>query len=411
MALGDLNDWLSERTDSRSFWYLKRLSGNDTLANGSHQAGPYIPKDLLFELFPSIRDASTLNPRIEFDVDVDSHAEHKRVTAIWYNNHLHGGTRNETRVTNWGGSSSAVLTPESTGALTAFAFSRPASDQPVSLHVWVCRNAFEEDVIEERISPVEPGEHVIWRPGEADIHRVMAAAPAAAMSCSLTPAQMPPGWLTVFPSGADIVRKVCQLRPADGASADSRLIRRRDCEYEVFQSVEQAIEGSVISHGFHSIADFLTTAQRVLQRRKARSGKSLELQMKQIFLEEGLVAGQDFSHNPESESGKRPDFLFPSQKSYQDPDFDVARLRMLATKTTCKDRWRQVINEADRIAVKHLLTLQEGVSLRQYAEMKDAGIRLVIPTPLIKKYPESVQPDLMTVEAFVSSIRHLAPAR
>jgi hypothetical protein len=43
--------------------------------------------------------------------------------------------------------------------------------------------------------------------------------------------------------------------------------------------------------------------------------------------------------------------------------------------------------------------------------MKDAGIRLVIPTPLIKKYPESVQPDLMTVEAFVSSIRHLAPAR
>jgi hypothetical protein len=219
---------------------------------------------------------------------------------------------------------------------------------------------------------------------------------------------MPAGWLTLFPSGMDIVRKVCELRPSEEMGPDDRLIRRRECEYEVFQSVEEAIEKPVVTHGFHSVAEFLTHAQRILQRRKARSGKSLELQIRQIFLEEGLVAEKDFSHNPESESGKRPDFLFPSKAAYQDPTFDAARLRMLATKTTCKDRWRQVINEADRITLKHLLTLQEGVSTNQYAEMRDSGVRLVIPATLIGKYPELIQSELITIDAFIESVRNLA---
>lgn len=106
-------------------------------------------------------------------------------------------------------------------------------------------------------------------------------------------------------------------------------------------------------------------------------------------------------------SGKRPDFLFPSEAAYKDPTFAAAHLRLLAVKTTCKDRWRQVINEADRIPVKHLLTLQEGVSETQFAEMKAAGVRLVIPAPLAQKFPESVQPELTTLEDFITSVRHL----
>ena len=41
---------------------------------------------------------------------------------------------------------------------------------------------------------------------------------------------------------------------------------------------------------------------------------------------------------------------------------NVTRSRMLAAKTTCHDRWRQLIDTAGPIPVKHLLTLQEGVS-------------------------------------------------
>lgn len=68
--------------------------------------------------------------------------------------------------------------------------------------------------------------------------------------------------------------------------------------------------------------------------------------------EEGLRAGTDFVHRPVIEGGKRPDFLFPTQVAYEDPAFPANRLRMLAAKTTCKDRWRQVLNEANRITTK-----------------------------------------------------------
>ena len=80
---------------------------------------------------------------------------------------------------------------------------------------------------------------------------------------------------------------------------------------------------------------------------------------------------------------------------------------MLAVKTTCKDRWRQILTEADRIKTKHLLTLQEGVSESQFREMVGAGVQLVVPGPLKKKFPTSVQVHLQTVESFIADIRLL----
>jgi hypothetical protein len=66
---------------------------------------------------------------------------------------------------------------------------------------------------------------------------------------------------------------------------------------------------------------------------------------------------------------------------------------MLAVKTTCRDRWRQILNEADRIGTKHLLTLQEGVSENQYQEMAQAHVRLFVPEPLMIRYPKKVVVD------------------
>ncbi len=77
---------------------------------------------------------------------------------------------------------------------------------------------------------------------------------------------------------------------------------------------------------------------------------------------------------------------------------------MLAVKTTCKDRWRQILNEADKIHQVHLFTLQEGVSLAQYREMRESGVRLVVPSSLHKKYPEAVRAELMTLGAFIAEL-------
>lgn len=198
------------------------------------------------------------------------------------------------------------------------------------------------------------------------------------------------------------------MRPLQSQTPDDRLLRRRKCEFEIFKSVEEALEGPKVAAGFGSLDEFLVLAQTILQRRKSRSGRSLELHTREIFLEEGLVEGRHFSHGGVSEGDKKPDFLFPSVTAYQDDAFPPERLRMLAAKTTARDRWRQVLNEADKVPAKHLLTLQEGVSENQFAEMEAARLQLVVPVGLIPAFPESVQPKLITLDQFIYDVRMLA---
>jgi hypothetical protein len=406
MAVVDFTDWMSDFTRPDVVWYVKRLAANDTLASKAHQAGPYIARDFLFKVFPSLdQPAPADNLDAWFDLYVDSHADHRRVRVVWYNNRLRGGTRNETRLTNFGGQASALLDPDSTGALTIFAFVKVPGADAAECHVWVCRTEVEEELAEDRVGPVEPGRYLVWTPAHGIAPAT--ALPAARLSCRLEAAEIPPAWLTAFPSGAEIIRKAIELRADTGLDPDERLLRRRDCEFEIFLSVEEAVEMPAIRAGFDSIEAFVARAQTILQRRKARSGRSLELHTHAIFVEEGLAENVQFAHGVDSEPGRRPDFLFPSQDLYRDPAFPAARLRMLAVKTTVRDRWRQILNEAGRIPVKHLLTLQEGVSAGQFQEMKESGVRLVVPAGLVKSYPEEIRPDLITLESFIGDVRLL----
>jgi hypothetical protein len=401
MPVADLTDWLEQFSRPEFIWFVKRLSGNDTLATQAHQAGPYIPKEFLFSVLPALNKPEAENPDLTFPIFIDSHADTRDIRAVWYNNRLRGGTRNEARLTGFGGASSALLDPDSTGALTVFAF-RPGGNE---CHVWVCQHETEEEIIEDRIGPVEPGEPLVWSPGGLGVVDV----PKVRANCWLAPAEIPPAWMKRFPSGEEIIRKTVELR-ADGAlNPDKRLLRRRECEFEIFKSVEEAVELPIIKAGFTSIEEFTARAQTILQRRKSRSGRSLELHAKALFVEEGLKEGSQFIHQPpESDPGKRgPDFLFPSSAAYANGAFPANRLRMLAVKTTCKDRWRQILTEADRITTKHLLTLQEGVSEKQFQEMVSEGVQLVVPAPLKTSFPTSVQEHLQTLESFIADLRLL----
>lgn len=409
MALADVTDWIAEFGKPGTIWYAKRLSANDTLANGTHQAGPYIPKEFLFRIFPALDQPQVENPDFRFDLYLDSHADHRNVRAVWYNKRLHGtGTRNEARVTGFGGRQSALLDPDSTGALAIFAFVVDTAGAATECHVWLCRDGTEEDLFEERLGPVEPKAFVIWEPGSVPQGDLFASQPTGQTTCRLELGQIPSEWLTRFPTGEDIIRKTIALRPPTGMNPDVRLISRRKCEYEVFLSIEEAAYLPKIRGGFTSVDGFLGLAQTILQSRKSRSGNSLELHTREILTEEGLRSGADFSHRPVIEGGKRPDFLFPSQAAYDNSSFPDANLRMLAAKTTCKDRWRQVLNEASRIRTKHLLTLQEGVSEGQFREMCEAGVQLVVPVGLHDSYPDAVRPHLVSFESFIGDIRLLA---
>lgn len=401
MALIDLTDWIAENDFAADgvVWCVKGLSANDTLATRAHQAGPYMPREFMIEMFPELDCPAARNPDVEFDLYIDSHADYRRVRAVWYNQR----SRNEVRITRFGGANSALLDPDSTGALAVFSFTLNPTGAAQECHVWVCDSATEEDVLLDTVGWVEPGTFRFAGRGQGTVA-------ASSRDCRLAPEDMPRDWLNDFPDTNAILAKVIELRPPGGLDPDERLIRRRRCEYELFQSVEEAFALPTIRQGFGGMDEFITFAQSTLQRRRVRSGRSLELHTRRILIEEGLTEHRDFTHGEQSETGKWPDFLFPSKSCYDDRNYPAERLRMLAVKTTCRDRWRQVITEADRIPHKHLLTLQEGVSEGQFAQMREHGVQLVVPAGLVSKYPSSLHPELTTLESYIGDLRLLRPS-
>lgn len=78
---------------------------------------------------------------------------------------------------------------------------------------------------------------------------------------------------------------------------------------------------------------------------------------------------------------------------------------MLGVKSTCKDRWRQVLTEADRIGRKHLLTLETTVSAAQTAEMETKGLQLVVPRALHPTYSEAQRSWLLDLGSFMEVFR------
>ena len=270
--------------------------------------------------------------------------------------------------------------------------------------VWLCSNPEEEDEFEQRIDIVEPGTHLFLDfTSQSQIRRqdefeyVLPAEKLELWDGSRDGAE--------FPTGKELIDFIVR-KYADTAKlpVDKRLLTRRDLEYVEFRRLEKTVVLPRVKDGFDGVDQFVDYANSVTNRRKSRSGKSLELHMVNILEEEGI---HNFAHDKVTEGNKRPDFIFPSIAAYKNPTYPDKNLRMLACKTTCKDRWRQVIDEAPRIHLKHLLTLQQGVSENQYAQMQEAGVRLVVPKGLHSSYPKKVRPNLESVEGFIASIRSI----
>lgn len=397
MKYESVTSWLESVSGGDQVWYVKRLSANDTLATGAHQAGPYISKPLGELLFPGFFTNVRPNPEHRFPVRIDSHvASERTVRGVWYNNRVTGGgTRNELRITGWGGKESPLLDPESTGSLAVLAFQLDGNVQ--SGRVWICRSVSEEEEVESIVGPVEPKTGLLFRPGMG----LQGGLPFKP-DCRLLPHEIPISWRTAFPAAEEIVTFAIEKSASWSSSPpDQRLVSRRDCEYDLFRSVEEQLVFPRIREGFESVDAFVAFAGTVSNRRKARAGRSLELHLKRIFVEEGL----SFSHGEVSEGNKRPDFLFPGSYHYRNRAYPADSLRMLGAKTTCKDRWRQVLNEADRIRTKHLFTLQEGVSENQFREMEEAGVQLVVPAAVQDRYPRSIRARLQTLRDFIDECR------
>jgi EcoRII C terminal len=84
--------------------------------------------------------------------------------------------------------------------------------------------------------------------------------------------------------------------------------------------------------------------------------------------------------------------------------------RHSGVKSTLKDRWRQVLAEAQRIDRKHLLTLEPGISVSQTDEMVRQSLQLVVPSQLHPTFNPKQAAWLLSFGDFISLVksRHVA---
>jgi len=79
---------------------------------------------------------------------------------------------------------------------------------------------------------------------------------------------------------------------------------------------------------------------------------------------------------------------------------------VLGAKTTCKDRWRQILNEAERVETKHLATIQPAISNNQLDEMRDAGVVLVVPEEVRLTYQAERRNPVLNLAEFIDALKN-----
>lgn len=194
------------------------------------------------------------------------------------------------------------------------------------------------------------------------------------------------------------------INPRD--SADDALLAWMEQEEKLFRRMERHIVSDRLMAGFSDkdgadVDGFISFSLSVQNRRKSRTGHAFEHHV------EAVLKAYDVTYDRQAvtENKSKPDFLFPRGAAYHDPSFPSSRLTMLGVKSTCKDRWRQVLSEAARIPVKHLITLEPGISKNQTDEMAANQLQLVIPRGLHMTYGDAQHGYLMDLQAFIGLVK------
>lgn len=369
--------------------FCKFLSANDSGETGGHQSGILISKSAWKILFTE--DELRNNHILKKDVQVKWQDDFMTDSVFtWYE------SKNELRLTRFGRGFS-LLRPEYTGALFVLAKIQDGEFEGFILNT-------EEDIQrfldEFGLTPAETN-----RPIEIN-KAVPELVEKTAFDDFISKLKVD------FPTSDEMsvaARNIYQqVHPGSSSvqnNPDRILLDWVEEEYRLFRALEYERYGEILRKGFSSVDKFIVLANKVLNRRKSRAGKSLEHHLSAIF------DGNDIQYTAQgvTEGNKKPDFIFPSVEAYHDLTFSVENLCILAAKTTCKDRWRQVLNEADRLRDRHkyLCTMQQGISSAQMDEMQAEQVILVVPKPYISAYPGNRQDRIWTIGKFVRYVREM----
>ena len=187
-------------------------------------------------------------------------------------------------------------------------------------------------------------------------------------------------------------------------SPDNALLQWMEEEENLFRELEKHFIKKQLLEGFgpdnDDVEKFIKVSLSIQNRRKSRVGHAFENHIEEVLIRNKI----SFERGVKTEGKQKPDFLFPSREAYLDPNFSDENLRILGAKTTCKERWRQVLAEANRINKKHLITLEPSISSDQTTQMKEKKLQLVVPEAIQSTYKPEQREWLMTFKNFISDM-------
>ena len=370
--------------------FFKFIAANETGETGGHQCGFYIPREFAEMALgrPCVKGSNQdVRARIVWNLDKVTDSR-----FVYYG----VGTRNESRITQFG-RGFEYLRSEYTGALVVF--SQTAANA-YSAFVFNSEEEINEFLGALGLGPADAtklirldGKSVEVREEEAFrdfIDSLTVDFPTSeVMSAAARKIED-----DIYDHAELILTK-----------PDDKLISWSEVEYRLFRAIENNRYGHFVRNGFSDVDEFIKKANEVLNRRKSRAGKSLEHHLGAIFSKNSI----EFEGQVVTEGNKKPDFIFPSSKAYHDMAYPQEKLVFLAAKTTCKDRWRQILNEADRFRnqTKFLCTLQQGMTVKQMTEMASEKVVLVVPKPYVGTYPKGTPMQIITLVDFIRNVKDI----
>jgi len=363
---------------------LKFISPNDVGLTGGHQYGYLLPK-------PAWHIYTPYEP-------VKGENRHTDVQVLWQDGrttestiHWYGtGTRSEFRLTGFG-KDFPFRTFDNVGDLLVFI--------PVSYEEFIAYVLYDEEDIDEIQAAL--GVEIVrtwaaYESGAAQLETEDECIDRHFRQFVQGLTEFPPG--LQFSEGAREALIDC-LRRFRALTADDKLMKLLEAEYQLFRLAERQICQSQIVRVFRDVDDFLETASSIMNRRKSRAGRSLENHVEYLLGEASIP----YVMRPPIEGN--PDVVIPSVDAYYDRRYPRDKLFVVGVKTTCKDRWRQVVSEAPLQPQKHILTTQAGISQKQLDLMRKAGLKLVVPKKLHTQYPKEHSIEILDVGGFISSVR------
>lgn len=375
------------KVQNAQYAFCRFITANDTGKNGSHQAGFYIPKcaaALLFDT-PGVKGENKdklVKVKWQDDFTTDSR-------FIYYGQ----GTRNEYRITRFG-KGFPFFEEDNVGDLLIIA---KQSEDYYDGFVLQADQDIDDFFAFFNLSPEMTNQLI-------DISQ--AKTPEKQLETSI---QKLVSLYTDFPEttqmakfARNIYNEANQITDEDICKTpDLQLLKWIDTEYALFRNFEEKIYAPIYSMPFPNCQELVKFSNIILNRRKSRAGKSLEHHLATIFTSAKL----EYEEQAVTEDNKKPDFLFPSGEAYHNLTFPADKLVFLGAKTTCKDRWRQVLNEANRIETKYLFTLQQGISKNQLREMKHEHLKLVVPSPYLTSFDKEFQSEIETLSSFINIVK------